>query len=278
MKLFDSHCHVGFQAYKEDAAEVIQRAFDNDVWMITVGSQIDSSRSAVEIASQYEKGLYAAIGLHPTHTIAHGYNDTQELGFQPRQEFFDATIYQELLDSSDKIVAIGETGLDYYRLPENEADEMKKMQYEAFMAQAEFAAKNKLPLIIHSRDAHDDQYNAIRDAEKKWGSDKKGVVHCFTGTYEEAMQYIEIGWYISFTGIAVFSDEVGEVAKRLPLESILIETDAPYLSPPPFRGKRNEPLYVKYVAEDIARRKGVSVDNVAAVTFQNTCDLFGIRL
>lgn len=276
MKLIDTHCHVNFKAYDDDRDEIIKRSLDEGTWMINVGSQIDTSRSAVTLASQYEKGVYASIGLHPAHTIAHGFNDTKELGFQPRQEVFDVKVYQELLDSSDKIIAVGETGLDYYRLPEDEVEEMKKLQYEAFMAQAEFAAKNELPLIIHCRDAHDDQLAAIKEMQEQWGSDKKGVIHCYTGTYEQAKRYVDDGWYIGFTGICVFADEVGEVAQKLPLESILVETDAPYLSPPPFRGKRNEPSYVKYIAEDLARRKGVGFEEVAAVTNKNASKLFNI--
>ena len=278
MKLFDTHAHVHFNAYKDDAAEVIQRSFDNDVWMVTVGTQKDTSKSGIEWAEKYEKGLYASVGLHPTHAVAHGFNDSNELDFKPRQEEFDAEFYQSLVDSSDKVVAVGECGLDYYRLPKEEVETMKKLQYSAFMAQAEFAAKNELPLIIHCRDAHDDQFAALKEAKEQWKSEKLGVIHSFTGTYEEAKRYIEMGWYIAFNGIAVFADEVGEVARKLPLESLLIETDAPYLTPPPYRGKRNEPAYVKYVAEGIAVRKGISLDEVAETTFNNAIKLFQINL
>lgn len=276
MKLFDSHSHVSFKAYEEDAAEVIQRAFDHGVKMMTVGSQQDTSKAAIAMAEQYESGIWASVGLHPTHTIAHGFNDTNELDFKPRQEVFDAAYYQGLIDSSEKVKAIGECGLDYYRLPEEKKAELKQLQYQAFMAQAEFAAKNALPLIIHCRDAHDDQYAALKEAEEQWKSDKRGVIHCFTGTYEEAKRYLEMGWYISFSGIAVFADAVGEVAKKVPLDQMLIETDAPYLTPPPYRGKRNEPLYVQYIAENLAERKGVSVEELAEATYQNALDLFQI--
>lgn len=276
MKFFDSHSHVSFRAYEDDAAEVIQRAFDNGVWMMTVGTQKDTSKQAVEMAEKYPKGMWASIGLHPTHTVAHGFNDDQELSFKPRQEVFDMAYYQQLVDSSDKVKAVGETGLDYYRLPEEHAPEMKRLQYEAFMAQAEFAAKNSLPLIIHCRDAYQDQRKALDEAFQQWG-ENKGVMHCFTGTYEEAKLFLDLGWYISFSGIAVFANDVGEVAKKVPLEQMLIETDAPYLTPPPHRGKRNEPAHVQLVAESIAQRKGALIEDVAGKTFENALALFRIN-
>ncbi len=277
MRLFDSHAHVHFKAYEDDAREVIERALADEVWMVTVGTQRDTSKTAIETAEKFEKGVYASIGLHPTHTIAHGFNDTQELDFKPRAEAFDPAYYQSLKDASSKVVAVGECGLDYYRLPEGDAKTMKQTQYAAFMAQAEFARKNTLPLIIHCREAHDDQFAAIQEAAQQWGEGKRGVIHCFTGTYEEAKKYIDIGWYISFSGIAVFADAVGQVAAKLPLEQMLVETDAPYLTPPPFRGKRNEPAHVKYIVQDIARRKGLSEEHVAEQTFQNALAFFGIK-
>lgn len=275
MKLIDTHCHVHFQAYKEDMDEVIQRSLDEDVQMITVGTQVDTSLGAIEIAEKYN-GVWASIGLHPTHTIAHGFNDTQELDFKPRQEAFNTTIYQDMLDKTNKVVGVGECGLDYYRLPEGQVDEMKRLQKESFMAQMEFAAKNELPLIIHCREAHADQYAAIKEGEEQWKSPMKGVIHCFTGTYEEAKKYVENGWMISFSGIATFADAVGDVAKKLPLDSILVETDAPYLTPPPYRGKRNEPWYVKFVAEDIAKRRGISFEEMAKATVANARKIFNL--
>jgi TatD DNase family protein len=273
MKLIDTHCHVGFQAYAEDAAEVIKRARAQDVTMITVGTQLDTSRAAAELANAHE-GVYATIGLHPTHAIAHGFNDTQELSFKPRQEVFDPVAYGAILASSKKIVAVGECGLDYYRLPEEEEARMKKMQYEAFAAQRQFAIDHNLPIVIHCRDAHADQLAAIKELPNP----RRGVIHCFTGTYEEAKAYVELGWIISFSGIAVFADAVGEVAAKLPLDSLVIETDSPYLTPPPYRGKRNEPLYVQYVAQDIARRRKMTVEDFAAATTENASKMFGITL
>ncbi len=275
MKLFDSHAHVGFKAYKEDAEEVIQRAFDHGVEMVTVGTQKDTSQAAIDWAEKYETGLWAAIGLHPTHAVSHGFNDDQELDFTPRSEIFDPEVYQAMLDKTDKVVAVGECGLDYYRLPEEHADEMKKKQREAFMAQAEFAAKNNLPLIIHCRDAYEDQRKALDEAFEKWGKNM-GVMHCFTGTFEQAKLFLDLGWYISFSGIATFAKEVAEVAKQVPLEQMLIETDAPYLTPPPYRGKRNEPLYVQYVARSIAESRGITVEELAEQTTKNAKKLFKI--
>lgn len=271
MRLVDTHCHVGFKAYADDADAVIKRAIEQNVTMVTVGTQKTTSKAAAALAEKYEP-LYASIGLHPTHSIAHGFNDTQELDFKPSQEVFDAAVYEAILQTSKKIVAIGETGLDYYRLPDERAQEMKKLQWEATTAQFAFAKAHDLPVIVHCRDAHNDMVSVIKE------QGGRGVIHCFTGTYEEAKRYVEMGWIISFSGIAAFANEVGEVAGKLPLESIVIETDAPYLTPPPFRGKRNEPLYVKFVAESIAKRRGIRIEELAEVTTMNAIKLFRLPI
>ena len=274
MKFVDTHCHISFNAYKDDVTEVIDRSFQAGVGMINVGTQQDTSKAAVDWADKYpSKPIWAAIGLHPTHTIAHGFNDAQELDFKPRQESFAPAYYQDLVDHSTKVVAVGECGLDYYRLPDDNAKEMKKTQYANFMPQAEFAAKNHLPLIIHCRDAYQDQRRALDEAFEQWGH-IKGVMHCFTGSYEEAKLFLDLGWYLSFSGIATFAKNVQEVATKIPLKQLLIETDAPYLTPAPHRGKRNEPAMVELVAASIAKAGGVSIDEFARQTTQNAIELF----
>lgn len=277
MRLVDTHCHVGFRAYAQDADEVIKRAQVDNIVMVTIGTQQDTSRAAAALANAHDF-VYASIGLHPTHAIAHGFNDTQELDFKPRHESFDPQAYGEILASSKKIVGIGECGLDYYRLPQETAEEMKQTQWKAVMSQFEFAAKHKLPVIVHCREAHADMVSVIREAGQSWPNERRGVIHCFTGTYEEAKRYVDMGWYISFSGIAVFAKEVGDVAAKLPLESLVIETDAPYLTPPPYRGKRNEPSYVRFVAEAIAGRRGMGLEEFAQVTTNNAIKLFNLPL
>lgn len=277
-QLVDTHCHVAFRAYREDMERVIENSLAEGIAMVTVGTQKDTSRQAVETAEKYKEGVYAAIGLHPTHTIAHGFNDTQELEFKPRQEAFEAEVYEEIIKGSNKVVAIGEFGLDYYRLPLGEEKIMKNRQWAAAIAQIEFAAKHKLPMVIHCRDAHADMVSALKEGESSFPNDRKGIIHCFTGTYEEAKAYIDMGWYISFSGIATFAKEVGEVAKKLPLEHVLIETDSPYLTPPPNRGKRNEPLNVRYVAQHIAALRGMSPEAFAQATTQNAIKAFALPL
>lgn len=277
MHLIDTHCHVGFRAYAQDAEEVIRRAEAEGIIMVTIGTQRDTSRAAAELANAHDC-MYASIGLHPTHTIAHGFNDTQELDFKPRQEAFEEAVYEEILRSSKKIVGVGECGLDYYRLPAESAAEMKRTQWAAAMAQFAFAAKHVLPVIVHCRDAHADMLSLIKESAAAYPDNRRGVIHCFTGTYEEAKKYIDEGWYISFSGIAAFAKDVGEVAAKLPLDSVVIETDAPYLTPPPHRGKRNEPLYVKFVAESIARRRGIALEELAAQTTKNAIALFNLPI
>ncbi len=277
MNLIDTHCHVGFKAYAEDAAEVIDRAKKANITMITVGTQVDTSRAAAALANAYDS-VYATIGLHPTHAVSHGFNDTQELDFKPRQEVFDPLVYEEILKSCNKIVGIGECGLDYYRLPLGEEKKMRNKQWVAALAQFEFAAKHRLPVVVHCRDAHEDMISVIKEANASFSNVRRGVIHCFTGNYAEAKAYIQEGWMISFSGIAVFADEVGDLAAKLPLESLLIETDSPYLTPPPYRGKRNEPSYVRYVAEDLARRRNMSLEEFASAVTANACKMFSINV
>lgn len=280
-ELIDTHSHVSFAAYKDDAHDVIRRALKSGVWMITVGTQSTMNAAAVDLAGQYDEGVYAAVGLHPIHIDADGkdvetaFFDDQELDFKPRRETVDQEQFMQWA-SNPKTVAIGECGLDYYRIEGEHVDVVKKWQKEQFMLQMEVAAKADLPMIIHCRDAHADMVELLKQGMKQFSQKRKGVIHCFTGTLDEAQQYMDIGWKISFTGIVVFADEVGQVARQIPLENMLVETDAPYLTPPPYRGKRNEPRYVKYIAEHIAKLKGIPVEEVAQTTTASARTLFGI--
>jgi TatD DNase family protein len=283
MQLFDSHCHVHFNAYKDDMDEVIRRTLDKGVFMITVGTQKDTSRIGLEVAERYE-GMWAAVGLHPNHTVEQSFWDDDELPaddqvtpkIKTRSETFDTDYYRELT-KHPKCVAIGETGLDYYRIPEG-ADRQGVIDKQVATVRAHFdlATEVGLPVVIHCRDAYGPQADLIEEYVKAGKLDKRGVIHCFTGTLEEAERFIELGFYISFTGIVTFSKELQKVAKALPLDKLLVETDSPYLSPVPERGKRNEPWKVQYVATKIAELHGVSVEEVAEITFKNTKDVFKI--
>ncbi|PJE77177.1 hypothetical protein COV05_01020 [Candidatus Uhrbacteria bacterium CG10_big_fil_rev_8_21_14_0_10_48_16] len=281
MKLIDSHCHVHFNAYKEDMDEVIQKTLDEGVFMITVGTQKDTSKHGLEVAERYE-GMWATVGLHPNHTVEQEFWDDDELSpdeqatpkIKTRAEAFDMAYYRELV-RHPKCVGIGETGLDYYRIPEGvDKETVMKNQEATVRAQFDLATEADLPVVIHCRDAYAEQAMLIQEYLDAGKLSRRGVIHCFTGTREEAQRFLDQGFYISFSGIVTFSKALQEVAKTIPLEKLLIETDAPYLTPVPDRGKRNEPWRVKFVAEKIAELKGVTVEEVAEATVKNTQSIF----
>jgi len=253
--LFDTHAHLNFNAYKEDSLEVLQRSLDNGVWMINVGSQYSTSKRAVEMAEKHEKGVWAAVGLHPIHV---------------REEEFDYEKYKELAKSK-KVVAVGEVGLDYK--PEYALS--KEKQKIVLAQQLKLAEELDLPVIFHCRMAHDDLIKILSEN----GSRIRGVVHCFTGSWKQAQEYLGMGLYLGFNGI-IFKLNLEEVIKKTPLEKILIETDCPYLTPLPAvalaKAGRNEPLFVKYVAEKIAKVKELSYKEISRITTENAKKLFKI--
>lgn len=251
IKLFDSHCHPQFPHYARDREETIKRALDEGVFMICVGTDLGTSKKAVELAQKHE-GIWATAGLHPNDNL---------------NEKFNPGIYEELLGQK-KVVGFGEIGLDYYR---TEKPEDQKAQKQRFKEQLELAVKVKKPLVLHCRNAHSDMIQIIRN------SPIQGVIHSFTGTLNEAKKYLDLGFHLGFNGIITFASQYDETVRYAPLEKLLLETDAPYLTPNPFRGKRNEPLYVKYVAEKIAELKGLSYNQVAQQTLENTKKLFSIN-
>jgi TatD DNase family protein len=224
------------------------------------------------LAKNYPVGVYAAIGLHPVHTYQQML-DEEESHFNSRAESFDEEFYTSLLYRNT--VAIGECGLDYYRLPAQGQEAVIRKQKTEFIKQLEFAKKHRLPVIIHCRDAYSDLIEILKNEY----SDLPGVAHSFTDTWETAKKFLDLGFYIALNGILTFdkTDKLAEVVRNSPFDRLLIETDAPYLTPPPNRGKRNEPGYVKYVAAKIAQIKKMDVEEVGQKTFDNACELFGIN-
>ena len=278
LKLIDTHCHVNFSAYKDDMDAVIGRSLDEGIGMIIVGTQSDTSRRAVEVAEKYD-GVWASIGLHPSHLHKQEFHDVGEFdSVKTRTEFFDPEFYRQLA-SHPKVMAIGEFGLDYYHLPPDiDEAQVHKDQINATNLQIDLATEFNKPIIVHSRDAHDDQFKILRLAVEAGKLPRRGVVHCFTGTLKDAQRYIDLGFMISFTGILTFSKELQVIARELPIESIMVETDAPYLSPVPHRGKRNEPSYVKFIAQTLADVKGLSYKQVAEQTTTNAIKFFGLDI
>jgi len=277
-KYIDIHSHVNFKAFDEDRDIVIRRALDNDTWVINVGTQADTSKNAIDLAHKYEQGVYAIVGLHPIHTGT-SYHDKQELGeegseFTSRGEIFDKNIYREFL-KDPKVVAIGECGLDYFHLNEESISKQK----EAFVAQIEIANEFNKPFMLHirnnpkdkSRDAYFDSLEILKKYSKV-----KGDVHFFAGDLETAKAFLDFGFTLSFTGVITFTHDYDEVIKNTPLDMIMSETDAPYVAPVPYRGKRNEPVYVREVVKKIAEIKNLEEGEVARAIITNTKRVFGI--
>lgn len=294
-KFFDIHTHVQFAAFNDDADLVIQRTLEAGVWMVNVGTQRDTSAKAVEFAEKYKEGVYATAGLHPIHT-ERSYHDPQELGapeinirtihksphidqhesglrgFMSREEKFDYEYYKKLA-SHPKVVAIGECGLDYYRFKMDDL-RVKNKQKEAFIKQIELAAEMKKPLMIHCRNAFQDLIPILKSYILYLKS--SGIIHFFSGTRDDARELINIGFFFSFGGVITFSRDYDDVIKYIPLERILLETDAPYVTPIPYRGKRNEPSYVREAARKIAELKALAEEQVAAKTTENAMRIFNL--
>ncbi len=280
----DTHAHVNFAAFKDDAEEVIRRSLDNDTWVILVGAEFKTSNRALHYANKYEKGVYAAVGLHPIH-LEEGQVDSQEednaYSFVPRYEEFDYGSYEKLA-KFEKVVAIGEIGLDYYHLdPTKDVSAVKKKQHEVFAQQLLLARSLDLPVIIHCRQAHDDLLEILQEFKKEYGhiipTDRPwGVIHCFSGDEDLAWKYFRLGLLISFTGLITFSKQWDDLIRKIPLDKIMIETDTPYMTPEPYRGERNEPVLVQYVAKRIADIKSLKIEKVAETTTRTARELFRI--
>ncbi len=280
----DTHAHVNFAAFRDDAEEVIRRSLDNDTWMILVGAEFKTSNRALHYANKYEKGVYAAVGLHPIH-LEEGPIDNQEednaYSFVPRYEVFDYGSYEKLA-KFEKVVAIGEIGLDYYHLdPTKDVAAVKKKQHEVFAQQLLLARSLDLPVIIHCRQAHDDLLEILQEFKKEYGhiipNDRPwGVIHCFSGDEDLAWKYFKLGLLISFTGLITFSKQWDDMIRKIPLDKIMIETDTPYMTPEPYRGQRNEPVLVQYVAKRIADIKSIKIEKVAEVTTRTARELFRV--
>ena len=276
-KFFDVHGHPNFAAFDKDRDEVVQRALEAGGFMNVVGTQKDTSKAAVELAEKYE-GVFATVGLHPIHT-SKSFHDKDEIGeeekeFISRGEEFDYDFYKKLA-SHQKVAAIGECGLDYYRL----ISDTKKKQEENFVKQIELANKIGKPLMLHIRNAYKDAYDILKNRIKV-----KGDLHFFAGTIEEAKPFLDIGLTFSFTGVITFTHDYDEIIKFLPLDKIMAETDCPFVTPEPYRrkpldgtrGRRNEPVYVIEVVKKIAEIRDTDFEKIRVALLQNSLALFAL--
>jgi TatD DNase family protein len=290
--LFDTHCHINFISFKEDGEEIIANFLKENYALIIVGSQESTSLRAVEYANKFEHGVYAAVGLHPIDLMEESEEtvliDGQPYTFKNRYEEFDYQKYKEMTLSSDKVKAIGEVGLDYYNFAKFEVEKIpgfKIKQEEALRGFIKLAEEIDLPIIFHCRGEKHDPYGAydrlleIIKSEINSGRKIRGVIHCFGGNLKQAREFIELGFYVGFTGIVTFKkgvEELKKIAQDIPLERILAETDAPFLAPEPYRGKRCLPQHVESVVKEIANLKGLNFDEVSQVILQNSQDLFRV--
>ena len=254
---FDTHAHLDDEQFDADREELIKRMQREGIRpCMTVGANMHMNRIAVELAQRYEGYLYAAVGLHP--------NDADELNDDTMAQLKE---WMRL----PRVRAWGEIGLDYHY----EDSPSRQVQQEAFAAQLDAARQADKPVILHIREAHGDALAMLRERR---GSLPRGVVHCYSGSWESAQEYLELGFHISFTGSVTFKNAVklAAVSDRIPLERLMIETDCPYMAPVPLRGRRNDPCNVKLIAQFLAGRRGMDVEELARVTRENGLKLFGI--
>ena len=256
MELIDSHAHLDGEKFEDDRAAVVERALAvGVVKIITMGDNLESSARSVALAERFDP-VYAAVGIHPEEA-------------QPMTAATDDQL--AAWAAQEKVVAIGEIGLDYYW----EKDEEKRaLQRAIFVRQLDLARQLRLPVCIHDREAHGDMMKIL----KTEGRGLRGVLHCYSGSWEMAAELLKGDWYFGIDGPLTYKNaaKLPEIVQRLPAERILVETDSPYLSPMPFRGKRNEPAHVLYVAKKAAELRGESLEAFARATRENTRDLYGI--
>lgn len=254
--LIDSHAHLDDSRFNGDRDLIIKNLQNNGIEMfLNIGADLQSSIASVSLAEKYDN-IYAAVGIHP-----HSAKEMDESTIEILRSF----------SKREKVVAIGEIGLDYYY-----DNSPRDIQVKWFKEQLKLAKEVDLPVVIHTRDAAQETFDILKEAQD--GS-LRGVLHCYSGSVEMALEYVKLGFYISLAGPVTFKNSrvSREVAKAVPLDRLLIETDSPYLTPEPYRGKRNEPIFVRYVAGVIAEERGISFEQLAKATNKNTKELFRIK-
>ena len=254
-KYFDVHSHLNTSDYSQDLGEVIRRLRETETHTIVVGVDYESSKAAVELAEKHEE-IYACVGVHPVDN---------------KNEHYDISKYRDLAQHP-KVVAVGECGLDFYR-----ADKVQdyKRQKKLFWNQVKFALACDKPIMIHARDAYEELLEILESAKREYGARLRGNAHFFTGNAAIAKRFFDIGFTISFTGVITFTKDYDEVIKAAPLDMIMSETDAPYVAPVPYRGKRNEPSFVKEVVKSMAEIRGEDEERVRAALVNNALSMIG---
>lgn len=277
--IIDTHTHLNLNAFKNDASEIIEKSLKENLWVINIGTQYSTSKEAQELACKYQKGVYASVGLHPINLetgLVKIKEDPDEGGL--KETYFDYEKYKNLA-IKDKVVAIGEIGLDYYWRPKtNRKKELFKGKQKELLAQELKLAKElDLPVIFHCRMAHKDMINFLK--ERKDLRPRKAVAHGFVGTLEELKEYLNFGFFVGINGI-IFKNIEGinfeENIKEIPLDKIVFETDAPYLTPPSFGEKRNEPSFIKETIKKTADIKKITFEEILEISSANARKLFNL--
>lgn len=252
----DSHAHLDDRRFNADRDMIIKNLKDNKVdYVFNIGADLKTSEASVRLANKYDN-IYAVVGVHP-----HSAKEVSHKTIERLRE----------LSKEEKVIAIGEIGLDYYY-----DNSPRDIQVKWFKEQIKLAKEVDLPIVIHTRDASQETFDILKGEAK----DYPVIMHCYSGSAEMSEAYVKLGYYISIAGPLTFKNAriSKEVVERIPMDRLLIETDCPYLTPTPYRGKRNEPMYVKYVAEEIAKIKGISVEEVGKITRENTKKAFRVEL
>ncbi|MST04273.1 MAG: TatD family deoxyribonuclease [Candidatus Pacebacteria bacterium] len=276
--IFDSHCHIQFPAYATDREAVIERAIDSGIKMIAVGTQKSTSIEAINLAKKYPNIIFATIGFHPNHLSENWHHDKNEQG-ENQKEVFNYQDFNKLA-AEKEVIAIGECGLDYYRSSKDKilANTEQENQKEVFIQQIEIAEIARKPLMIHSRPSNksSDAYLDSLDILKKTKFSLSVIFHFYVGGIEITQKLVEFGANFTFGGVITFSHDYDEVIRSIPIDRILIETDAPYVAPMSNRGKRNEPAFILETYKKIAELKGISYDEVIGIVGQNVKRIFNI--
>ncbi len=266
--LIDTHAHLDSEIYRRDLDIVIKHALENDIWVVTVGSDYATSKLAVEIAERYPDGVYAAVGLHPKKVSG------AELA---EDKLLDLEKFHELA-SRPKVVALGETGLDYHELPELRRNDPRRQQSERIKVNQkkvlgkflQLSQELRLPLLLHCRDAHDELLPLLETWDKtSRGFDSRGIIHHFSGTWKDARRYFNVDFMVSVTGLLAHGAYQTEIIKKAPLNRLVLESDCPHLTPTAWSIRRSEPSYLSAVAKAVAGLRGLPLEKIAAATTQN---------
>ena len=249
----DTHCHLSVDDY-ENVDKIIENAKENNVkYLIVSGYDKKSIKEIVEIANKHDN-IYLTLGYHPSEADITTDEDLEEL--------------KEVVKNNKKVIGIGEIGLDYHWVKDN-----KDRQKELFLKQINIAKELDLPIVIHSRDAFQDTYDILKEVKHR------GIIHCFSGNKENAKMYSSLGYYFGIGGVLTFSNSnLKETIKEISIDKILLETDAPYLAPTPYRGKQNEPKYIPIIAKELSEILGNNIDEIEEITTQNTCKIYDIKI